>query len=58
MLPQCFTILYQQTNPPIRALQVLNAKGEWVDAVPVRGSLVIKCVLNAGTFVFVLVKQS
>jgi len=36
---QCFTILWQQDE--INALQVLNAAGKWVDAVPIRGSLVV-----------------
>lgn len=39
---QCFTILWQQDD--VRALQVLNANGKWVDAVPIPGTLVVKCV--------------
>jgi len=35
---ECFTILWQDNNP---ALQVLNAKGKWVDAVPIPGTLVV-----------------
>jgi len=40
---QCFmiTILWQQ--PGIQALQVRNASGEWIDAPPTPGTLVIKC---------------
>jgi len=36
---ECFTILWQQPN--IQALQVLNARKEWVDATPIPGTLVI-----------------
>jgi hypothetical protein len=38
---QCFTILWQQ--PGIQALQVRNTRGEWIDAPPTPGTLVIKC---------------
>ena len=41
-LDQCFTILWQQDD--VRALQVLNANGKWVDAVPIPGTLVVKYV--------------
>jgi isopenicillin N synthase-like dioxygenase len=40
---QCFTILWQQ--PGIQALQVRNTGGEWIDAPPMPGTLVIKCAL-------------
>jgi hypothetical protein len=40
--PQCFTILWQQDD--INALQVLNTAKKWINAVPIRGSLVVKCV--------------
>ncbi|KAH9015706.1 2OG-Fe-II oxygenase [Lactarius hengduanensis] len=36
---RCFTILWQQ--PGIQALQVRNASGEWIDATPTPGTLVI-----------------
>jgi hypothetical protein len=36
---QCFTILWQDN---VQALQVQNAKGKWVDAVPIPGSVIIK----------------
>ncbi|KAI0274309.1 2OG-Fe-II oxygenase [Russula aff. rugulosa BPL654] len=36
---RCFTILWQQ--PGIQALQVRNARDEWVDAPPIPGTLVI-----------------
>ncbi|KAG6335612.1 hypothetical protein ID866_3469 [Astraeus odoratus] len=36
---ECFTILWQQDK--IRALQVLNANGKWIDAVPIPGTLVL-----------------
>ncbi|KAF9450550.1 Clavaminate synthase-like protein, partial [Macrolepiota fuliginosa MF-IS2] len=36
---KCFTILWQE--PGIQALQVLNAKKEWVNAPPIPGTLVI-----------------
>ncbi|KAF8272609.1 2OG-Fe(II) oxygenase [Lactarius quietus] len=36
---QCFTILWQQ--PGIQALQVRNTSGEWIDAPPMPGTLVI-----------------
>ena len=39
---QCFTILWQQ--PGILALQVRNTRGEWIDAPPIPGTLVIKWV--------------
>jgi len=42
---QCFTILWQQ--PGIQALEVRNTRGEWIDAPPIPGTLVIKCVLYA-----------
>ncbi|KAA1478352.1 2OG-Fe(II) oxygenase family protein, partial [Dentipellis sp. KUC8613] len=35
----CFTILWQQDD--IQALQALNASGQWIDAVPIPGSLVV-----------------
>ncbi|KAI0770560.1 Clavaminate synthase-like protein [Fomes fomentarius] len=35
----CFTLLWQQDD--VRALQVLNANGKWVDAVPIPGTLVV-----------------
>ncbi|KAI9436751.1 Clavaminate synthase-like protein [Lactarius indigo] len=36
---ECFTILWQQDE--ISALQVLNAAGKWIHAVPIPGSLVV-----------------
>ncbi|RPD56123.1 Clavaminate synthase-like protein [Lentinus tigrinus ALCF2SS1-7] len=36
---ECFTILWQQAD--VKALQVLNANGKWVDAVPIPGTLVV-----------------
>ncbi|KAF5360410.1 hypothetical protein D9756_004930 [Leucocoprinus leucothites] len=36
---QCFTILWQE--PGIQALQVLNAKKQWINAPPIPGTLVI-----------------
>jgi len=36
---ECFTILWQQ--PGIQALQVRNTRGEWIDAPPIPGTLVI-----------------
>ncbi|KAF9046252.1 2OG-Fe(II) oxygenase [Panaeolus papilionaceus] len=36
---ECFTILWQE--PGIQALQVLNAKKEWINAPPIPGTLVI-----------------
>ncbi|KAH9030324.1 2OG-Fe-II oxygenase [Lactarius pseudohatsudake] len=36
---ECFTILWQQ--PGIQALQVRNTSGEWIDATPTPGTLVI-----------------
>ncbi|KAI0060382.1 Clavaminate synthase-like protein [Artomyces pyxidatus] len=36
---ECFTILWQQDD--IQALQVLNASGKWIDAVPIPGALVV-----------------
>ncbi|KZT28761.1 2OG-Fe-II oxygenase [Neolentinus lepideus HHB14362 ss-1] len=35
---ECFTILWQDQ---VQALQVLNANGKWIDAVPIPGTLVI-----------------
>jgi len=35
---ECFTILWQDN---VQALQVLNANGQWVNAVPIHGTLVI-----------------
>ncbi|KAH9919300.1 Clavaminate synthase-like protein [Fomitopsis serialis] len=35
---ECFTILWQDK---VQALQVLNAAGRWIDAVPIPGTLVI-----------------
>ncbi|KAJ3988345.1 Clavaminate synthase-like protein [Lentinula detonsa] len=35
---ECFTILWQDT---ISALQVQNAKGKWIDAVPIPGTFVL-----------------
>ncbi|KAH9831391.1 2OG-Fe-II oxygenase [Rhodofomes roseus] len=35
---ECFTILWQDK---IQALQVLNAAGKWIDAVPIPGTLVV-----------------
>ncbi|KZT69579.1 Clavaminate synthase-like protein [Daedalea quercina L-15889] len=34
----CFTILWQDN---VQALQVLNAAGKWIDAVPIPGTLVV-----------------
>ena len=42
---QCFTILWQQ--PGIQALQVLNAKQQWINAPPIPGTLVIKCAARS-----------
>ncbi|KAL4069974.1 hypothetical protein V8B97DRAFT_569991 [Scleroderma yunnanense] len=36
---ECFTILWQQDNVP--ALQVMNTNGNWIDAVPIPGTLVL-----------------
>jgi len=36
---ECFTILWQDN---VQALQVLNANGKWVNAVPIPGTVVIK----------------
>ncbi|KAI0036278.1 Clavaminate synthase-like protein [Vararia minispora EC-137] len=36
---ECFTVLWQQ--PGIQALQVCNAAGEWIDAPPLEGTLVV-----------------
>jgi len=36
---ECFTILWQQ--PDIQALEVRNTRGEWIDARPIPGALVI-----------------
>ncbi|KAI0683098.1 Clavaminate synthase-like protein [Earliella scabrosa] len=36
---ECFTILWQQED--VQALQVLNANGKWVNAVPIPGTLVV-----------------
>lgn len=36
---QCFTILWQDEVP---ALQVMNTNGEWIDALPIPGCLVVK----------------
>ncbi|KXN82847.1 hypothetical protein AN958_02121 [Leucoagaricus sp. SymC.cos] len=36
---ECFTILWQE--PGIQALQVLNAKKQWINAPPIPGTLVI-----------------
>jgi isopenicillin N synthase-like dioxygenase len=41
---ECFTILWQDS---VRALQVLNTQGKWIDAVPIPGTVVVKSV--AGT---------
>ena len=49
---QCFTILWQQ--PGIQALQVRNTREEWVDAPPIPGTLVIKCVMYSLCSVIVL----
>ncbi|EPQ54847.1 Clavaminate synthase-like protein, partial [Gloeophyllum trabeum ATCC 11539] len=38
---ECFTLLYQQTDPPIQSLQVLNASKQWIDAPPIPGTLVV-----------------
>ncbi|TFK48749.1 Clavaminate synthase-like protein [Heliocybe sulcata] len=35
---ECFTILWQDQ---VQALQVLNANGKWIDAVPIPGTLVL-----------------
>ncbi|KAI0717304.1 Clavaminate synthase-like protein [Fomitopsis betulina] len=35
---ECFTILWQDS---VQALQVLNAAGKWIDAVPIPGTLVV-----------------
>jgi len=40
ILPQVFTILYQQDDIP--ALEVLNSAGKWVKALPIPETLVIK----------------
>jgi isopenicillin N synthase-like dioxygenase len=40
---QCFTILWQ--DPSVQALQVLNANGKWIDAIPIPGTVVLKFVL-------------
>ncbi|KAF5372166.1 hypothetical protein D9758_004990 [Tetrapyrgos nigripes] len=39
LLEQCFTILWQE--PGIQALQVLNAKKEWINAPPIPGTFVV-----------------
>ncbi|KAM5540878.1 hypothetical protein V8D89_005522 [Ganoderma adspersum] len=44
---ECFTILWQQDN--IQALQVLNANGKWVNAVPIPGTLVVNKAANPGS---------
>ncbi|EIN12486.1 Clavaminate synthase-like protein [Punctularia strigosozonata HHB-11173 SS5] len=36
---ECFTILWQ--DPSVQALQVLNADGKWIDAVPIPGTVVL-----------------
>ena len=36
---KCFTILWQDE---IGALQVMNNAGKWIDAVPIKGTLVLK----------------
>ncbi|EJF60988.1 Clavaminate synthase-like protein [Dichomitus squalens LYAD-421 SS1] len=36
---ECFTILWQQDD--VQALQVLNANGKWVNAIPIPGTLVV-----------------
>ncbi|KDQ62071.1 hypothetical protein JAAARDRAFT_203292 [Jaapia argillacea MUCL 33604] len=36
---ECFTILWQQAE--VKALQVLNANGKWIDAVPIPGTVVL-----------------
>ena len=36
---QCFTILWQDDVP---ALQVLNTRGNWIDAIPIPGTFVVK----------------
>jgi isopenicillin N synthase-like dioxygenase len=38
---KCFTILWQDN---VSALQVMNAEGKWIDAVPIEGTLVLKYV--------------
>lgn len=38
---KCFTILWQDS---VSALQVMNADGKWIDAVPIKGTLVLKYV--------------
>jgi len=35
---KCFTILWQDS---VSALQVMNADGKWIDAVPIEGTLVL-----------------
>lgn len=40
---ECFTILAQGSQP---ALQILNTDGEWIEALPVRGTFVV----NIGTY--------
>jgi isopenicillin N synthase-like dioxygenase len=37
---ECFTILWQQSG--VSALQVRNAQGIWIDAVPIPGTVVVK----------------
>lgn len=39
---QCFTMLWQE--PGIQALQVLNQEKKWINAPPIPGTLVMKCV--------------
>lgn len=36
---QCFTVLWQDGVP---ALQLLNASGDWIDAQPIPGTLIVK----------------
>ncbi|KIY48450.1 Clavaminate synthase-like protein [Fistulina hepatica ATCC 64428] len=36
---ECFTLLYQ--HPPVRALQVQNTDGVWIDADPMDGAFVV-----------------